>query len=431
MLVGAIISLYGNQGIAARPTNFMHQMLSILGLAMILFSFFWFDKTIPFPGLYALIPTIGTALIILYSAPGTISNRLLSNRLMVVMGLISYSAYLWHKPVFAFVNYYSIDKPSNILLAFLCLVIIALSYVSWRYIETPFRIKGRLKRNFILAYSAVFSTIVLTTGMVGHFNEGKIFYQSEEKWDVLGSRKKRNAYVWKNKKKFQLAPFENLPNRILIIGDSYSGDIINSLVEAGINKSTSISSFVIPAVCGNLYTKSDLSSYISAADRVTCDTIGWFTKPKLLALIDKATLVIMASAWKKWHLKFLSESHTRLKADFGEKFLVMGTKGYDMNLKLLAQLSSAERKVFFAPPSAAAIKINKEIKAQVGQDYSDIVEILCPQGRCRVFDRNLALISFDYEHLTKSGAVYLGNLMRAKSPYSSILKPVFSLTPTQ
>ena len=79
-----------------------NQILSLLGFSMIAYSIIVFDETTPFPSLYALIPTIGTGLLILCAVPKTIVHKLLSLKAIVGIGLISYSAYLWHQPLLAF-----------------------------------------------------------------------------------------------------------------------------------------------------------------------------------------------------------------------------------------------------------------------------------------------------------------------------------------
>ncbi len=77
-------------------------ILSALGLTLIVFAIFFYDEFTPFPSLYALAPVGGTALIILFGTSGTWVARLLSTKPFVGIGLISYSAYLWHQPLFAF-----------------------------------------------------------------------------------------------------------------------------------------------------------------------------------------------------------------------------------------------------------------------------------------------------------------------------------------
>ena len=77
----------------------------MVGFALILYAIFTFDKHTPFPSLYTLVPTLGTVLIVTCATDGTIVNQILRIRVLVAMGLISYSAYLWHHPILVFARY--------------------------------------------------------------------------------------------------------------------------------------------------------------------------------------------------------------------------------------------------------------------------------------------------------------------------------------
>ena len=129
------------------------QMVSSLGLLLILYSVFSFEKNTPFPGIYALAPTIGAALIIVFAAPNTFVGAILSSSLFVGIGLISYSTYLWHQPLFVFARYASPNPVSTIGFSLLCLISLAIGYFSWRFVERPFRSKnlGSRKTVFIFA----------------------------------------------------------------------------------------------------------------------------------------------------------------------------------------------------------------------------------------------------------------------------------------
>ena len=74
--------------------------LSTLGLILLAYSIFFFDESTPFPSIFTLVPVIGTSLIILFSDPHTIVGRFLSKKILVTIGLMSYSLYLWHHPIF-------------------------------------------------------------------------------------------------------------------------------------------------------------------------------------------------------------------------------------------------------------------------------------------------------------------------------------------
>ena len=118
------------------------EVLGLIGFLMIGYAVFVFDETTPFPSFYALIPTVGAGLIILFSSTQTLVGRLLSTKLLVGIGLISYSAYLWHQPLLAFTRHASFTKPSELILTTMTLLTFPLAYLSWRFVEKPFRKKG-------------------------------------------------------------------------------------------------------------------------------------------------------------------------------------------------------------------------------------------------------------------------------------------------
>jgi peptidoglycan/LPS O-acetylase OafA/YrhL len=113
--------------------------LAGLGLALIGLAVLGFDAETPTPSLYTLAPVAGTALVILHARDGTLAARLLSVRLLVGLGLISYSAYLWHQPLFAFARVRSLSHPSPGLMLALVLASLGLAYLTWRFVEQPFR----------------------------------------------------------------------------------------------------------------------------------------------------------------------------------------------------------------------------------------------------------------------------------------------------
>lgn len=162
LLVGSLVAFHLTRPNAAlrQHGKRLHQVLSLAGIAMILCAIFAFDEHTPFPSHFALLPTVGTALIILYATAGTFAQTVLSNRILVVIGLASYSAYLWHQPVMAFYRY----QQSSMSIAPLALVallglIALLAGLTWRYIEQPFRNRTTFGRRVIFSYSASASVI--------------------------------------------------------------------------------------------------------------------------------------------------------------------------------------------------------------------------------------------------------------------------------
>lgn len=134
-LFAGSICAFLSQGQAQRS----NQGLSLLGLVLILGAILGFDSSFPMPSLWATIPVMGTVLIIMYAAPGTWVAQLLSLRLCVGIGLISYSAYLWHQPIFAFARIRVSVDPHPVLLGGLAVLSLVLAYLTWRFVEQPFR----------------------------------------------------------------------------------------------------------------------------------------------------------------------------------------------------------------------------------------------------------------------------------------------------
>lgn len=176
LAIGAVIAfyfLYRKQTIRTILSHrFIDETLSLAGLLMIAYAVFAFDETVPFPGLYALVPTVGAGLIILFSSQQTVVGRLLGSKLFVSIGLISYSTYLWHQPLFAFARNRSLTEPSGLLFAGLAVLSVALAYLSWRYVEKPFRKRGFFSRKAIFAFAAIGTAFFIIIGLAGYYNEG-------------------------------------------------------------------------------------------------------------------------------------------------------------------------------------------------------------------------------------------------------------------
>lgn len=183
LLAGSLCAFWLT-GRAQRTNNW----LSLLGLALIVFAIFRFDDATPFPSVYALVPVVGTALIILFGGAGTWAAELLGTRGFVGIGLISYSAYLWHQPLFAFARIRILPKPEQSLMLALAALSLVLAHFSWRYIEKPFR-KGQASilptRRAVFAASGIAIILFMAVGFVGHINNGFINRLDPEKQELL------------------------------------------------------------------------------------------------------------------------------------------------------------------------------------------------------------------------------------------------------
>ena len=143
LLVGGLLALVlGRFGQRLPPGEAWRNVLALAGYSMVGYGIFGLDEASRFPGFNALYPCLGAAALILAgSGGGGWALRPLTWRPMVWIGLISYSLYLWHWPVLALTRYFlAVIGPLE---AAICVpIIFALAYVSYRFVELPFRAQG-------------------------------------------------------------------------------------------------------------------------------------------------------------------------------------------------------------------------------------------------------------------------------------------------
>ncbi|RMT82605.1 O-antigen acetylase [Pseudomonas savastanoi pv. nerii] len=173
LLTGSFIAFY----FVWRPrsvdsASHLDQAATLLGILLIGYAVVCFDSSTPFPGLNALLPVLGTALIIVFANGQTWVGNALSSRVTVLIGMISYSAYLWHQPVFAFARQRSLIEPGLPQMLALTVLSLLLAWLSWRFVEQPFRKAGAFNRRQIFASAGVASTLFVVLGLVGYLNNG-------------------------------------------------------------------------------------------------------------------------------------------------------------------------------------------------------------------------------------------------------------------
>ncbi|WP_428688217.1 acyltransferase family protein [Roseibium sp.] len=156
-------------------------LLATLGLGLVLVSIPVFNDNTITPGPHALIPVVGTMLIILFSRTNGPVGSILSIRPLVFIGLISFSAYLWHQPVFAFTRLYVDEKLTTLAMTCLCILLVPLSYVSWKFVEVPFRDQMFVPFRRFAGIGFALTSGVFLVAVVGIGNYGYIYYRYPEK----------------------------------------------------------------------------------------------------------------------------------------------------------------------------------------------------------------------------------------------------------
>ena len=150
-MLGGVLFLANQKKFIYSNTN-INNFLSFIGLVLICYSILFFNESTPFPSLYSLVPTIGAALILIFSLRGTFANKILTFYPIVFIGLVSYSAYLIHQPLLSFSRYYFLDDLTLINIIFILLFTFLLSYLSWNYIEQPFRDKNKISEKYFYVF---------------------------------------------------------------------------------------------------------------------------------------------------------------------------------------------------------------------------------------------------------------------------------------
>ena len=212
------------------------QTTSFAGLSLIAVAIFGYRPDIPFPGVYALLPTIGAVLLIA-SPNATIGRVILAHPVPRFLGKISYSWYLWHWPLF-YLNRTLAEGDSALHPAILIIASLAVGYASWALIEQPFR-RRILAKNVVLRRYATVSGMVVFAALVLYRTNGwpQRLDDQEERFTRRANSAREDAclapYGATAPVNVQLClpPQTVSADRLLLLGDSHS-----SATSAGIRR---------------------------------------------------------------------------------------------------------------------------------------------------------------------------------------------------
>jgi peptidoglycan/LPS O-acetylase OafA/YrhL len=170
LIVGALTALALAR--LGPPPRALAGACALTGAALTLGALVLLDRETPFPGLHSLYPCLGAALLIYGGARANPVTALLSRRPLVGIGLISYSLYLWHWPLFSFLRYRHVEL-SGVNGAAAVAASFALAWLSWRYVELPARRRqGAPLRAGALRYYAAPAACFLAVGLVSYVTDG-------------------------------------------------------------------------------------------------------------------------------------------------------------------------------------------------------------------------------------------------------------------
>ncbi|MGH1456466.1 MAG: acyltransferase family protein [Alphaproteobacteria bacterium] len=254
LLVGAFLAKLELEKGRHHNGPILRILCPVIGLALLAACFVFFDdQTTRHPSLITLLPIIATALIIRFAGGNEPVTLILSSKAFVFVGLISYSLYLWHYPIFAFgrISDFMIAPMDKI---YLCVLCIFLSVVTYKFIEQPFRNKVVISRRWLMV-CIIGSAIVITS--ISTFLIVEDGYPrrlpsilandfNEHPWFRVKNDVGQNCYGTYAKDDFCYFERDENNQTLLVIGDSnvesLSFDLVPRALDAGYNVVTMNSS---------------------------------------------------------------------------------------------------------------------------------------------------------------------------------------------
>ena len=239
LVIGSLLSYFelNNVGGGRRKSySILNQICPSLGIVLILYSFLFFNFTkILHPGVITLIPLIGVSLIIWFSKKGELITEILSSKIFVFFGLISYSLYLWHYPIFAYLRYIDVFNNSIWIKLLAALLTIILSISSYYFIERPFRNKNIISIKSLTAYILISVIILLSYSFYISNSEGII-----SRYKILNNPnyKLNNEEYRRKSKNFETSyNYDDYDTRknVLIVGNSYAENLLSILSKTNLN----------------------------------------------------------------------------------------------------------------------------------------------------------------------------------------------------
>jgi len=420
LFLGAFVALFFHWneagGIALARRTRLCQVGSVAGLVLMLFAVFCFDDRTPFPGLAALVPTVGAALVILFANPDTVVGRLLGTRLLVSLGLISYSIYLWHQPLFAFARH-KLTHPSPIVFAGLVIAAIGLAYLSWRFVEKPFRDRQRIGRRrlaIVLVSASVFFVVI---GHLGKNSDGLASRLNARQQELLAYKSYASGGMYRQGKCLldegqTFSDFDRqcfpAPNGVLLWGDSHAAALSVGLREreSGLAQLTS---FGCPPMLGTI-----------ARRRVGCDATNDF----VLGVISdaKPSVVILHANWllyiKADPATALEKTIRSIKQASPETRIAVlgGVPQWHPSLpELLIRQGREDRldEALLNTDSGQLVRLDQrlaEVVQKSGAQFVSARDFFCRGDDCSIsvdLGGKRELVAWDYGHLTASGSRFL------------------------
>ncbi len=401
------------------PSNWIKEVLLIIGLALIAWSVFALDQNTPWPGLITLVPCLGTALVI-FAGTARFTGKLLSNPLSVFFGLISYSLYLVHWPLIVFYAFTRLTPLTQTEKWGLVAVSIILSYILYVVVETPFRHGykkpgGWKPAKFGLTCAMIAMAIIIPASHI-YANDGwKFRIKNIDIGTLLQNNEEMEFKSLNNfETKYQTVFDSDQTRNILVVGDSHSEDVFNAL--------TSNIEFLPDTIIA--WQRFDDRCFLNVAQPLFRDKIlgrastcqhereELFDSGKL----EKADVIVISNRWALRYLDGVENGLEFLEQNSSARILILGNKAeFPFLLKATYKLGPSKEleTVSFETRSdeyvEIATKLNEVSQAR-GHTFINLHDLICENRsrRCKVISKNGELLYFDDSHWSWAGEKQFG-----------------------
>ncbi len=424
LLIGAVMAMFLSQ--RSYNLNVLARLfLGVLGLGLICYSMFFFTSETLFPGYNSLVPTLGAAFLILTgSVGGGFITRFLSLKVAVLIGLISYSLYLWHWPILALYRYVYGDV-GFLAGIFLLALMFVFSFLSYRFVEKPFRklnLSFKLVLLRLIAPAVAFLLLIICFFIVSK-GFGLYAYNSHyiDKMNSLQPDDPAIAYRYVCQKSLLGIADLSRPDciingyhepKILLWGDSNAAHYIGILgayaESAGFSFRNIAHSSCPPLLEG-------AGSIVRLEISGNCDASVEVVKKTL----DKYEMIILGGAWDTYarHPDFflLFEETLNSLVNAGKDVLILGVIPRPINVDRSCEIKSLKQLVPDCDSEDSGSKIPNEVNSKLKElaskfeqiSYYDVTDGICPEGECStVIDDKL--VYFDRSHFSMEGSWLIG-----------------------
>ena len=396
LLAGAATAHYLRERQQGPQHDWKTQALSAAGLLLVMASVFAVNNDLAKSQIYTVFPVIGTVLIVLFASGQNAAGRFLGNRAMVGVGLISYSCYLWHQPLLAFARAYSRNATGMELRLVLVVLTFVLSYFSWRFVELPCRDAKKVPRPWLFAGAAVISLVFVCFGLYLNRSYGVISRIYDTRVAPISSLDKRiyneRAFHYK------VDHFSGAPKlKVLVIGNSYGRDFVNMTTETFDTRNVDI-----------VYRDDFGPCIVDPSESAVAKDLYSTAQVIVLASWDPASPCVGSN---------LAFAHQN-----GKQLFLIGGKQFGYNLNWIVHLKHQQLPNQYNQLFPETLDTEQRMVATApAENYISLLAPVIRGDEIPITDENGLLLSTDRAHITRFGAIFLGDKALLHSRYGEIL----------